>query len=200
MTLSPHNLRALKQLHLEPNSAAPLSSTLPLCFAHPLAVGVRRFIGPQDALTRWSYGVPDEYQARHRGRGRGTRAAGSLGQCRMRRQRVSKPRPAIRIPPACAEQTARACMPRSSPPPTHELQKAPTRLEEHECLIAPLCRASDMCNRSSDSAPTISWATSSNRLYIDAGCATMADIYAERSDNEGPKGPLYYFDQVLVWF
>ncbi|CAB1104565.1 MEP12 [Ectocarpus sp. CCAP 1310/34] len=45
------------------------------------------------------------------------------------------------------------------------------------------------------SAPDISWAESSNRLYIDGGCATMADIYEDRSDNLGAKGPLYYFDQ-----
>lgn len=46
------------------------------------------------------------------------------------------------------------------------------------------------------SAPEISWAESSNRLYINDGCATMADIYEFRSDNLGAKGPLYHFDQV----
>ncbi|CAM9245308.1 unnamed protein product, partial [Hapterophycus canaliculatus] len=40
----------------------------------------------------------------------------------------------------------------------------------------------------------MNWAESSNRFYVTGGCATIADIFEERSDNTGAKGPLYHFD------
>eukprot|EP00904_Undaria_pinnatifida_P001709 jgi/Undpi1/11539/HiC_scaffold_30.g13836.m1 len=45
--------------------------------------------------------------------------------------------------------------------------------------------------------PSIRWAASSNRIYVEGGCATINDIIEYRSDKYGPKGPLYYFDQGI---
>lgn len=43
----------------------------------------------------------------------------------------------------------------------------------------------------------ISYASSSNRLYVDYGCVTIADLLAYRSDGNGnQKGPIWHFDPV----
>ncbi len=97
-------------------------------------------------------------------------------------------------PPALSERLARAWRPTQEPP----------RPERARALIAPspfpAAVPLDMwCDDSLRSAPTISWATSSNRIYVTEGCATMADIYEERSDKFGPKGPIFHFDQVCLY-
>lgn len=43
----------------------------------------------------------------------------------------------------------------------------------------------------------ISWAKSSNRIYINSGCAQISDIVAKRlEDNGNEEGPMYHFNQV----
>ncbi|CAM9715159.1 unnamed protein product, partial [Discosporangium mesarthrocarpum] len=45
------------------------------------------------------------------------------------------------------------------------------------------------------STPNIRYAASSNRLYLEGGgCTTLPEILANRSDKNGTKGPLYYWD------
>eukprot|EP00904_Undaria_pinnatifida_P001749 jgi/Undpi1/11575/HiC_scaffold_30.g13871.m1 len=47
----------------------------------------------------------------------------------------------------------------------------------------------------SNEALELQWADSSNRIYVNAGCATISDIIDFRSDNLGQKGPIYHFNK-----
>eukprot|EP00904_Undaria_pinnatifida_P001002 jgi/Undpi1/10902/HiC_scaffold_3.g01428.m1 len=49
--------------------------------------------------------------------------------------------------------------------------------------------------------PTLSYASSSNRIYVDGGCATIADLMDYRTGVKGNhKGPIWYFDPDTNWY
>ncbi|CAN0463675.1 unnamed protein product, partial [Ascophyllum nodosum] len=56
------------------------------------------------------------------------------------------------------------------------------------------------CSCYSDT-PTLSYAATSNRLYVDAGCATIYDLWEYRTDSNGKqKGPIWHFAQETNWY
>ncbi|CAM9492604.1 unnamed protein product, partial [Choristocarpus tenellus] len=61
-------------------------------------------------------------------------------------------------------------------------------------LFAALPGPTGACSPS-DASPTVRYASSSERLYLEGGgCTNLTSIYEVRSDKSGAKGPLYYFD------
>ncbi|CAM9470339.1 unnamed protein product, partial [Choristocarpus tenellus] len=61
-------------------------------------------------------------------------------------------------------------------------------------LLAALPRLTRACSPN-EGSPTVRYAATTRRLYLEGGgCTNLTSIYEARSDNLGPKGPLYYFD------
>lgn len=64
-------------------------------------------------------------------------------------------------------------------------------------LPSPPLPSSVFSSNTSRGEPELSWSATSNRIYVNGGCATISDLLNYRLDGNGKqKGPIWHFDDV----
>lgn len=86
--------------------------------------------------------------------------------------------------------------------PSHLLTTCRHRFADYPMLLSARLsiRWETIPNYSTQSdPPSISYAATSNRIYVNSGCAYVSDLMAARVDKKGnQKGPIYHFDPVCA--